>query len=216
MTERRIFKRKSGYRDARLIIIATEGQETEKAYFEGLKKHYTNLHVHVEILERISSASDPLKVIVELDHFRSTYNLQKDYDQLWLVIDVDRWGSRKLSVVSQLCAQKNYHLAVSNPAFEIWLLMHINAIDAYSPEILGELLQNKKLRDRTRLEQELINLMRYYNKTNPDMNFFCQHVDTAIYNSRNADKNPEDRWPNSLGTRVYLLVEEIIPAYANH
>jgi hypothetical protein len=42
MPAKRDFKRKSGLRDARLIIIAAEGEKTEKIYFEGLKEYYQN------------------------------------------------------------------------------------------------------------------------------------------------------------------------------
>jgi hypothetical protein len=214
MSGRRDFKRKSGVRDARLIIIAAEGEETEKQYFEGLKARYENPRVHVEVLKRLDLPSDPAKVIEALDQFRSGYNLRKGYDQLWLVIDVDRWGSQKLSLVSQQCVQKYYRLAVSNPSFEIWLLFHIRSLDTYPSEVLAELLANTKngKRTRTRLEQELLQLLGSYNKTNPNMDYFAARVREAIRNARAADLNPETRWPNQLGTRVYLLVEEMIPS----
>ena len=212
MPERRNFKRKSSLRDSRLIIIAAEGEETEKKYFEGLKENYENPRVHVEVLDRLEASSDPAKVLRRLDKFRSDYNLRRDYDELWLVIDVDRWGNQKLSLVSQQCVQKHYRLAVSNPSFEIWLILHVHSLDAYSPEIQAELIANKKEGKRTRLEQELLALLGSYNKTNPDMNYFAPQVFDAISNARNADKNLENRWPNGLGTRVYLLVEEIVPS----
>jgi len=212
MPERRNFKRKSSLRDSRLIIIAAEGEETEKKYFEGLKENYENPRVHVEVLDRLEASSDPAKVLRRLDKFRSDYNLRRDYDELWLVIDVDRWGNQKLSLVSQQCVQKHYRLAVSNPSFEIWLILHVHSLDAYSPEIQAELIANKKEGKRTRLEQELLALLGSYNKTNPDMNYFAPRVFDAISNARNADKNLENRWPNGLGTRVYLLAEEIVPS----
>jgi hypothetical protein len=211
MPERRSFTRKSGLRDSRLIVIASEGEETETIYFEGLKKYFTNPRIHIEVLQRIESASDPIRIMRLLDQFRSLYRLRMGYDQLWLVIDVDKWGDKKLSSVSQQCYQKSYQLAVSNPAFEIWLVLHVRPINSYSLEVIAELLGNKKEGSRTRLEVELVHLLGSFNKINPDMNFFTQHVFEAIENSRSADNHPEDRWPNHLGTRVYLLVEEIIP-----
>jgi hypothetical protein len=211
MPKRREFTRKSGLRDSRLIIIASEGEITEKAYFEGMKEYFTNPRIHIEILHRMESASDPARVIRLLDQFRSEYKLRRGYDQLWLVIDVDRWRSRKLSFISQQCNQKQYQLAISNPAFEIWLLLHIRSLNDYPFAVQAELLQNRKKGNRTRLEQELLKLLGSYNKVNPDMQFFCQLVSTAIRNARSADTQPENRWPNGLGTRVYLLVEEIVP-----
>jgi len=210
MLGRRDFKRKSGFRDSRLIVIAAEGEETEKQYFEGIKARYDNPRVHVEVLERIGSASDPAKVIKALDKFRSDYKLRKGHDQLWLVIDVDRWGNQKLSLVSQQCVQKRYQLAVSNPSFEIWLLLHVRSLDTYPPDILAELLENKKDGKRTRLAQELLLQLGSYNKSNLDKDYFAHRVFVAIQNARISDLNPETRWPNQLGTRVYLLVEGIV------
>lgn len=210
MAERRDFKRKSGFRDARLIIIAAEGEKTEKIYFEGLKVRYDNHRVHVEVLEHILAGSEPEKVILALDRFRAQYKLRKGYDQLWLVTDVDRWRE-KLSVVSQQCIQKQYQLAVSNPEFEIWLLLHIQSLDSYPAEVLAEFLENRKTGERTRVSQELLTLLGSYNKANPDMDYFAPRVYTAIRNGRAADQNPETRWPNQPGSRVYWLVEAIVP-----
>ena len=92
-------ERSSGFRDARLIVIATEGTETEKQYFKALADQYRNPKVHVEVLERVSTASSPDHVIGELDKFRHTFSLDK-YDELWLVI-VGRTGGGIVNLVIQ-------------------------------------------------------------------------------------------------------------------
>ena len=43
-------ERREAFRDARLIVIATEGKDTERIYFTELAKEYTNPRVHVHIL----------------------------------------------------------------------------------------------------------------------------------------------------------------------
>jgi len=116
MPTKRSFTRRSGFRDSRLIIIAAEGEKTESKYFNALREITSNSRVHIEVLPRTGS-SDPLQVLEELNKFNTTYQLRKSDDALWLVIDVDRWGGKKLSEVSQLCLQKGYFLAISNPAF---------------------------------------------------------------------------------------------------
>ena len=45
-------ERREAFRDARLIVIASEGKDTERIYFKALAKEYTNPRVHVHILER--------------------------------------------------------------------------------------------------------------------------------------------------------------------
>ena len=43
-------ERQEAFRDARLIVIASEGKDTERIYFKALAKEYTNPRVHVHIL----------------------------------------------------------------------------------------------------------------------------------------------------------------------
>ena len=72
---------------------------------------------------------------------------------------------------------------------------------------------NKKTGDkrtRTFIETKIIEIIGSYNKANPDFKVIMDKVKTAINNSKKIDKNLTDRWPNGLGTRVYLIVEEIL------
>ena len=47
-------------------------------------------------------------------------------DELCLVIDRDKqsWTEATISEVAQFCHAKQYILALSNPCFELWLLIH--------------------------------------------------------------------------------------------
>jgi hypothetical protein len=204
----------SGIRSPRLIVIASEGMHTEKIYFEDMAsvKYYRNPGVHVEVLERDETASSPEHVIITLDNYRKKYSLtlNKD-DELWLVIDRDRWKLRELSSVATKCYQKSFLLACSNPCFELWLLLHIKSLSDYSKTELDDLTKNKHVsRKRTLLEQEIINIIGSYNKQNPDTSKFLPFVETAISRARTLDSTPTDRWPNCLGTRVYKLAESIL------
>ena len=49
-------ERQEAFRDARLIVIASEGKDTERIYFKALAKEYTNPRVHLHILELFCSA----------------------------------------------------------------------------------------------------------------------------------------------------------------
>jgi RloB-like protein len=122
---KREFKRKSGFRDAKLIVIATEGVQTEHVYFEGVRQKYQRPNLHIELLKRTDAGhSSPKHVITELNVFKKEYHLVKG-DELWMVIDKDRWLDEHLSEVTQECSQKNYYCAVSVPCFEIWILLHL-------------------------------------------------------------------------------------------
>jgi len=204
---RRKFTRKSGYRDSQLIIIATEGTKTEVTYFKDIssKKYFNNPRIHVEVIKRDSTSSAPNHVIKDLDSFKKQYNLNVS-DDLWMVIDFDRWGVEKISTIANLCNQKKYNLAVSNPCFELWLLLHITNFDEYDNDKV-KLLYSNRNRD---IEREIRRLLGSYNKSRINTSKYIPGLNNAIEQAKKLDTNPTDRWTQNIGTRVYLIVEKII------
>jgi RloB-like protein len=88
--------------DARLFIIATEGAVTEQQYFEM----FGSSRIKVKVLPTGSdNQSAPDRVLDRLNSFKEEFDLHED-DMLWLVLDVDRWGDEKLSLVCREAKQK--------------------------------------------------------------------------------------------------------------
>lgn len=203
-------RRRTAVRDARLIIIATEGQYTENQYFLALARHYRNSRIHVEVLPTSDTKSAPQHVIERLNAFKREYELHGS-DELWLVIDVDKWEEWQLSDVAAKCVQKEYLLAVSNPCFEIWLLLHVATFNEYSEEQKESFFRNAKNgSQRTPLEQELIRIVGEHNKSNLKTTRYIPHVKIAIAQAKELDTNPDDRWIQTIGTCVYRVAESII------
>ena len=215
--ERREFKRPTFIRDLnKLYVIATEGQKTEIQYFNGIKasKDLLRTKIYIEVLHRKNTNSSPTSVIKMLDDFKKEFLLNDD-DELWLVIDRDKqsWGIDEISEIARLSIQKKYFLALSNPAFELWLLLHVKDIMEYSNDDLKELFENKRInKHRTRLEKELKSLCGSYKKSHLNLNHFLPHVRLAIKRAENLIKDPNERWPNYLGTHVHKLVKKILKA----
>ena len=73
-------------------------------------------------------------MIARLDNFKEEVATQKG-DQFWLCIDKDHWADSghidNLVQVLQHCRRKGYHVAISNPCFELWLLLHFE--EAHPP-----------------------------------------------------------------------------------
>ena len=210
---RRPFERPTDkVRDARLIIIATEDTEATVAYFEAMKSltYYQSSKVHVEVLTRTDTASAPERILAQLEQWLTQYQIAED-DELWLVIDVDRWGSKKLNQIAKACRQKTIHLAVSNPCIELWFLLHVRDMDQYDEITQSDLLKNAKVSPkRTRIEQAIVDVVGRYNKGNLHTDDYLPHVEMAIASAEKLDVAPNDRWPQQLGTRVYLLARSII------
>ena len=208
-------ERQEAFRDARLIVIASEGKDTERIYFKALAKEYTNPRVHVHILERSEAEqnnSSPEHVLKQLNDYKESYALEAD-DELWLVVDKDRWTEAMLSRVATECAQDNYmHMALSNPCIELWLLLHLVDVTLLTPEEQQQWLENRRKSKsadpylKVRLRQE----MGSYHEAAYDAQMLIAHVEKAIERAKTLDKNPSDRWPQTLGTRVYLLAESVM------
>jgi hypothetical protein len=148
----------------------------------------------------------------QLKTYKAQYALEAD-DELWLVIDKDRWTEAMLSRVATECAQDEYlRMALSNPCIELWLLLHLVDATSLSPEEQQLWLENRRNSRRSdpylkiRLRQE----MGSYHESAYDAQMLIAHVEEAIARAKALDKNPVDRWPQSLGTRVYLLVESVM------
>ncbi len=210
-----IRERQESFRDARLIVIAAEGKETEQIYFNALAKEYSNPRVHVHILTRNKNEqnnSSPEHVLKQLDIYKEQYELEDD-DELWLVIDKDKWKEAMLSRVATTCAQDcHIHMALSNPCIELWLLMHLEDVSLLSPEEQKQLLENRRKSRRADpyLKVRLRRLMGAYHEGDYNTQMLIPNVEKAIEQAKLLDKNPTDRWPQTLGTRIYLLAESVM------
>lgn len=178
-------------RDTKLIVIATEGQKTEKRYFDIFK----TLKIQVRVIPADDNLSAPEYVLEKLNKYEDDYQIGED-DELWLMTDVDRWGDKKLAEIAQLCNQKGYLLAVSNPCFEIWLFLHFSEIT----EVIKNCASVKKL-----LKAHLGK----YNSSNLDIEVFRPYVNNAIVRARKLHTNAGERFPSSLGSHVYKVIEKI-------
>lgn len=208
-------ERREAFRDARLIVIASEGKDTERIYFKALAKEYTNLRVHVHILERSENEqnnSSPEHVLQQLNDYKSKYDLKAD-DELWLVVDKDRWTEAMLSHVATECSQEvAMHMALSNPCFELWLLLHMEDAASLSPEEQEQWMKNRRRSKNADpyLKVRLRQKMGSYHESSYDALTLIAHIEDAIERARALDKNPTDRWSQTLGTRVYLLAKSVM------
>lgn len=190
----KLLDRQHDRRDARLFIIATEGAVTEKRYFEL----FGSSRIKVEVLATGSdNKSAPKYVLDRLNSFKEQFDLHDD-DMLWLVIDVDRWN--KGGELSQICReakQKNYHLAVSTPCFEVWLCLHFSDLDS---------------EDKTckQFKARLSKLLNTYNDINSDVSPYKPHLASAVERAKILHPDLQQNWPPTIGTHVYRLVEILL------
>lgn len=212
MRIRKDFTRLEGVKSARLVVIAAEGRDTENIYFEAMKTKLSAENVHVEVLHRCDNESSPNNVYKQIRGFMELYNIEQD-DELWVVVDHDKWTDKMLSSVAQYCSQNNNQkFCLSNPCFELWLILHLEDVSEYSKEDLEKLTANKKTSKygNTWLKARMTKLLGHYKESDYDTSKLLPHVNEAIVRAEKLDVNPADRWPQGIGTRAYLLAKSIM------
>lgn len=185
--ENRSARRLPSRQELTRILVVCGAQKTEPAYFEGLKRlrRLPSVHVDVENLR-----GDPDKVVARA-HAKQTTG---DFDQVWCVLDVDEFSfDRAVSAADH----EGIRLAISNPCFEVWLLLHhVDATRAFSSakDALKELGKHVAGYDKSRLRFD---------------RDFAPGVDDAVRRGRSIlpvgtglDRNPS--------TGVWRLTETIV------
>lgn len=142
---KRSLDRDSGViRDASLVIIASEDTHAVKQYF----RRFRTRRLEFRVLETLDCRSSPRDVMLRIDKYLAE-EVALDGDQFWICIDSDHWTEanhiNNLVQVLRECRQKKYRVAVSNPCFELWLLLHFDDFSTDQASCCCEAVE-KKLR----------------------------------------------------------------------
>lgn len=195
-------------RDDRFFVVAAEDTYAPSQYFDGLDFH----RVKVVVLPTPpgSGLSSPEHVVDRLNEAfqqaKRNRECQED-DEFWLLLDTDHHvrGTHLRGTTEALAQarQVGFEVAISNPCFDLWLLLH-----------LEEPLAGEQLRNCAAVEARLRAVLGSYDKTAIKRGSFpLAKVPDAIRRARSLESNPdapEGRWPESTGTRVYRLLESIL------
>jgi hypothetical protein len=196
MKANRAYKKGEAFRDARLFVIACEGEVTEPEYFQYFQK--VSQRVKVTIIkpkEGENWNSAPKWVLDRAASYAQDIGLSSD-DQLWLVMDVDRWEIKTLHEIGDECSkQEGWNLAITNPCFEVWLVMHL--ADTSDFVETGCQAWKSKLKGLVQVGYSPNKLLPY--------------LQEAIQRAEAVDKNPGHYLPEPGTTKVYSLAKEILP-----
>lgn len=191
----RAYKKGEPFRDSRLFVIACEGEKREKEYFLFLAKG--NRRIKIKLLapeNEQKGKSAPKWVLDRAINFESEFGLN-EYDQLWLVLDVDRWPLKHIRDIGKQCVEKDkWNIAISNPCFEVWLIMHIKSVS------------QKPQMNCSDLKTELHSLVDGgYRVEN-----FVPLIERAIERAKDSESDSNYFFPGSMETKVHHLASEIL------
>jgi len=114
------------------ILIVTEGEKTEPNYLNALRKRFQLAATSIEIIH--PDGTDPVTLTNRAIELRDQRKKQVRsgavavaYDEIWVVFDLEKTHDerRKQDIRARSMPKaKGIRFAVSDPAFEYWLLLH--------------------------------------------------------------------------------------------
>ena len=117
-------QRTAGKRDQRRVIrVLTEGAVTEPGYLVQWARR--NRRIHIEFAD---SGMAPLSLVQRARDYQQANRRSRrggrgiDFDEVWCVFDVDQHPN--LAQAINEAQQSGIGVALSNPCFELWLILH--------------------------------------------------------------------------------------------
>jgi hypothetical protein len=116
------------------FLLCCEGAGTEPGYFRSLADFLRNPLIElIEIVIAEHESTDPKQIVVQAKGLRASANREArrmrdsnlGYDQVWCVFDRDEHVYFDEAIKQAL--DNKLSLAVSNPCFELWILIHFQA-----------------------------------------------------------------------------------------
>ncbi len=118
--------RKVNLRETRdILVIVSEGEKTEEKYFRNYRKRGCGL----EIKTPNTSRTDPIGLVKYAKRQIRKHGLEpEEDDEVWCVFDVDE-NEGKIYQAVEKARKSDINIALSNPCFEIWFLLHFKFRD---------------------------------------------------------------------------------------
>ncbi|GAA1234317.1 RloB family protein [Prauserella halophila] len=179
-------RRARAAREERARILLLCGAEvTEPSYFRGLKQRYR--HPAVNVVRK--GGKDPVSLIRLAAKLRE----QDECDETWCVIDVDEYN---IDAAFSEAQRLDVKLAVSNPCFEYWLLLHFERCEAPLPCFQD-------------VEPRLRQQVRGYNKKSLNFSDYAAGVTDAVDRAKHRCGDITRAHQVNPSTGVWALVERI-------
>lgn len=220
--ERKELIRPSGFREAeKIFVLSFEGNVTEPRYFDGLRNSiYFNDCGRIELVpltrkqnEKIGSNPKAVKQI--LNKAKADYALNAN-DEFWMIVDRDDWETMHHidfdQIIEECKDEKNFFMALSNPCFEFWLLLHNPKfqLDTLNEEERKLLWENPKISNKHNyIEKALSDVLGFSYVKRIKFAWFSDGIYDAIDRAKAMHVEGES-YPKSFGSDVYRLVEKIV------
>lgn len=177
---------------------------------------------------KLLSKCRPKQLVDRIERFREEkediYQFSEyPEDEFWIVVDVDKnWSNEVIDSQTgttyldewnealTLCEEKNYHYAVSNPFFELWLLLHHD--DPNDSDKSFAVTDTHAYEKTNHFAERLrnLNVPLKDKKHIMETDYTEEKVLKAIQRAKTLHINQTDLCPKYLATTVYMLLDEIV------
>jgi hypothetical protein len=183
-------------RDASLVVIASEDRYAVRQYFD----FFESTRIQFRVLETPDGRSAPEHVLERINEYLENFEIGEG-DTFWVVCDCDHWVEpnhiQNLTHVLRECRKKGIKVALSNPCFDLWLLLHFADFPAEN------MLTCAEVADRLRTAAGGYDKTRIYN-----LQIDNEKVSNAV--KRAGENQSQMRIPNQLHTSVHLIIRSLI------
>ena len=197
--------------------IIPEGEKTEIQYFLGIRDNAREININslIEVIpiendDKELGQSHPIRKITNFneDIENNKFLYDKEIDKVCFVIDRDpqNFSERQYDNFLKMCKDYNYKVYVSNPTFELFLLMHDDKIFDIDKTAM---LENRRVSNSKRFLEVKLSEIFGCNKKNINFDKFKVNIKKAINNEKQFEEDLINLKHN-LGSNVGTLLDEMI------
>jgi hypothetical protein len=184
-----------------LILIVCEGEETEYRYFETMRKRRKLPSVTIEVVRPNRQSDQLVLYAIKLRSKKAADS--PPYNEIWCVFDREAANEPAgFAEAVKRADQEDIQIAVSNPCFEYWYLLHYRETNRpfYNADEVCELLRHNDCLPGYQKNQDVFEQLadRMLQALERAERLYEQHPDRA-----------HDRFPNA-STLVQRLIRRLI------
>jgi hypothetical protein len=177
-----------------MVYLASEGH-TEVDYY-SMNVFKSQRQYQVKPLRGKRNDQSTPKQTIKLARAAEAENRLKRGDEIWMLIDVDDWSAEEIEGAIQWASEKDYRkLAISNPKFELFLLLHFE--------------EGKGCTTGATVDRRLKKHWPEYDKHVPPTKFNNETVGNAVERSKIRRSSNAAMPPNG-STDAYRLAEQLL------
>ncbi|MFG3380630.1 MULTISPECIES: RloB family protein [unclassified Streptomyces] len=125
------------------VLIYCEGERTEDQYFRGLKTDLRGVPVQVELGPAHGVPTQLVRSAIKHKERAGTSRADRStpYDEVWCVMDVEAPAAHPDLESALGTAHRNgIRVALSNPCFELWVLLHFRDVRGHRTSLEAQRL----------------------------------------------------------------------------